>query len=155
MPDDHEHEQFMPPPGSPQSFCVLTTLSAEGDSEVQELADVLEILVQDNMRWIRAVEARGVEAPCCSKCGGVYYRTPSDSDYEAGAILFKCAPDMFADGVAACGTIAAYDVAALRVKEDGDAWVEIIDGGGGPSSYHAVIGTPQGIHDPTESMPTG
>lgn len=151
---DH-HEPFKPPAGGPQSFCVLTTLSATGQGEVDELAQMLEILTQDNERWIQSMLARGVEPPCCAKCGGVKYRVPSQDDYEAGAILFKSAPDMFADGVAACGTIAAYDAAALRVLENGNAWVHIEDGGGGPSSYHAVVGTPGGIHDPTLEMERG
>ena len=152
---DEQHEQFVPPPGSPQSFCVLTTLSASGQDEVDELVDILEILVEDNMRWIARMRELGVEPPCCSKCGGVLYRLPSEEDYAAGAILFKCAPDMFADGVAACGTIAAYNVAAIRVIEGGDAWVVIEDGDGGASSYHAVVGTPEGIVDPTETMERG
>ncbi len=150
-----DHEPFRLPPGGPESFCVLTTLSAEAPAEVEELAQILETLVQDNCRWIAAMLQMGIEPPCCAKCGGVLYREPSEADYQAGAIIFKCAPDMFHDGVAACGTVAAYDVAAIRMLEGGNAWVHIEDGGGGPSSYHAVVGTPEGIHDPTLEMRKG
>jgi len=150
-----KHEPFRPPTGAPKSFCVLTTLSATGPGEAEELADLLETLVQDNMRWLQAVLDMGVEPPCCSKCGGVKYRAPSERDYQAGAVQFKCAPDMFADGIGACGTIAAYDVAALRVLEQVDAWVVITAGAGGASSYHAIVGTPAGEHDPTLEMEAG
>jgi len=150
-----DHELFIAPPNGPQSYCVLVTLCAEGNAEVEQLAEILETLVQDNEAWIRRMQAMGIEPPCCTSCGGVLYRAPSQEDYEQGAIMFKCAPDMFKDGVAACGPIAAYDAAALRVLEGADAWVEIEDGGGGPSSYHAVVGTPAGTHDPTETMESG
>lgn len=154
MSDDEHHDPFVPPADGPQSFCVLVTLCAE-EEEVEQLDDILETLVQDNEVWIRKMQAMGIDPPCCSKCGGVLYRPPEQEDYEHGAILFKCAPDMFADGVAACGSIAAYDAAALRVLEDADAWVVIEDGGGGASSYHAIVGTPNGTHDPTASMEAG
>jgi hypothetical protein len=151
---DHQDAPFVPP-ATPRSFCVLLTLSATGEHEVDELAELLETLVQDNERWIEALLAQGIKPPCCSACGGVLYRLPTEADYQEGAILLKCAADMFADGVAACGTIAAYDAAAARVLEGGDAWVELLDGGGGASSYHAVVGTPGGTHDPTETMDEG
>ena len=154
MSHDHD-EPFVPPPDGPKSFCVMITLCAEGDEEVAELAELLETLVQDNQAWIRKMQDMGIEPPCCSKCGGVLYRAPDQEDYEHGAIMFKCAPDMFADGVGACGPIAAYDAAALRELEGADAWVEIEDGGGGPSSYHAIVGTPGGTHDPTAEMEAG
>lgn len=151
-----DHPPFTPPAGAPKSFCVLTTLSASGTAEAQELADMLEILVEDNMRWIQSVLDLGVEPPCCSKCGGIKYRDVNQADYEAGAILYKCAPDMFHDGVGACGSIAAYDVAAMRVLEQVDAWIVVKPSEDGqPSSYHAVVGTPAGEHDPTLEMEAG
>lgn len=149
------HEPFHPPKNGPRAFCVLTTLAAEGQDEVEELAAMLEILVQDNERWILRMLEMGVVPPCCSKCGGVKYREPSAQDYEAGAVLFECAPAMFEKHIAACGTIAAYDAAAMRQLEDAHAWVEVVDGGGGPSSWHAIVGTPAGPHDPTLEMERG
>jgi len=149
------HKRFIPPEGSSPTFCVLTTFSAPGASEVETLSEQLELLIQDNERWIQSMLRQGIEPPCCSKCGGVKYREPSEADYQAGAILFKAAPDMFRDGVGACGSIAAYDAAALRQLEGVDAWGHIEDSGHGPSSYHAVVGTPAGVHDPTLEMERG
>lgn len=155
MSCEEHHERFVPPKNGPRSFCVLLTLSAEGADEVTELSELLELLVQDNERWIQSMLAMGVTPPCCSKCGGVKYREPTTADYEAGAILFKAAPDMFKDGHAACGSVAAYDVAAMRQLENADAWVHIEHSGGGASSYHAIVGTPAGNHDPTLEMVKG
>ena len=154
MSHDHD-EPFIPPANGPKSFCVQITLCAENEDEVEELRELLETLVQDNEAWIHRMQAMGIEPPCCSACAGVLYRAPDEDDYEHGAIIFKCAPDMFADGIGACGPIAAYDAAALRVLEEIDAWVEIENGGDGPSSYHAIVGTPNGTHDPTATMEAG
>lgn len=152
----HEHhELFVSPPDGPKSFCVLITLCAEGQEEAQELADALELLAQDNERWIQRMLEMGITPPCCAACGGVKYREPSEADYKAGAVLYKCAPDMFKDGHAACGSIAAYNVAATRQLEQQDAWIIIKDGGGGESSYHAIEGSERGEHDATLEMERG
>jgi len=149
---DH-HELFVPPDDS-KAFCVQVTLAASGADEVEELLAILDVLVADNERWIQSMLDRGIRPPCCARCGGVKYRQPTEADYKSGSILFKCAPTMFRDGVAACGTVAAYDVAALRILEGADAWVVLLDAGG-PSSYHAIVGTPAGEHDPTLAMVEG
>lgn len=125
-----------------------------GAEEAQLLADAAELVVDDNVRWIQRQRAAGHETACCARCGGIVYRPPSRAEYRKGVVTIAGAQAMFDAGHGACGTIAAYDAAAKRVKGQ-HAWVEVVPSELGPSYYHAIVGTPDGSHDPTAEMERG
>lgn len=126
---------------------VLEPLTREDDVAMFE--DSCEALVRHNVRWMLAQKERGLDVPCCAGCGGVRYVAPSAREYRQGYVQLLGAAELLRAGAGACGSIACYDVAACRV-EGRDASVVITVQG--PRMYHAVVRTPDGIHDPTANM---
>lgn len=119
------------------------------DDEISMMLDLAELVVRDNLRWMQAQEQAGIEVPCCASCAGVKYVPPTSAEYRSANITIDGAQMLLKKKRGACGSIAAYDAAAKRL-EGVPAEVLIVPQGG--NYYHAVIGTPDGVIDPTAKM---
>jgi hypothetical protein len=133
----------------------MTLNPAPGAEERARVASELEILCDDNEAYFREMQAGGLEVPCCAGCAGVKYRPPSRSQHNRGDVRFYCASDLLRRGHGDCGSVAAFDAAASRVLEGLGARPLVIEGPWGRGSYHAIVQSQKGTHDPTEAMEAG
>ena len=124
------------------------------------LEAIAEGLVRLNEAWLRAQLAAGRDPPCCTECAeapwtsgtGVEY-VPYHGSPKGVSREYWDGPTMFARGAATCMEIAAYDVAALRVKKGEPASVRIVPFPETTSEFHALVQRSDGrIEDPSKSM---
>lgn len=126
-----------------------------GEQEIDQLRQLCELVVQDNVAFFERLANRGIEAPCCCACAGVRYRAPSTREYRSGELRIDGAAHVLETLRAACGGIACYDAAAQRWRGQ-NASVEIVEQPDlGPSYYHAVVATDEGLTDPSAALQAG
>lgn len=134
---------------------VLRLSPNEGVDEIRNLEELCEYVVADNVALFERLAADGFEAPCCCACAGVKYRAPSSADYEAGSLEIDGAARILETLEAACGGIACYDASAARFRGK-PARVRVVpEPELGPSYYHAVVETNEGLLDPSTELAQG
>lgn len=132
-------------------FTLVMSMAPSRRAEPATFARALELLAKDNEAWLRRQERAGFELPCCTKCIGLRYAPLSKAFHENGHVIFLCLHDLIEKGGGDCGSIAAAETAIMRCHGK-EAWPVVGKGPWGTGSHHAVVQTPNGVHDPTTKM---
>ncbi len=122
----------------------LTTEVAGDENQLAALVeDLLEIVVRQNVAYFETHP----NAPCCLDCGTVKYREPSF----ASRVTFATAEDILRTGYAGCAGAAAYMAAKNRTNGIDS---KVVLQRTGARDFHAIVQRPDGsTYDPTLSMP--
>lgn len=120
-----------------------------GEATRRELAQILNILKEDNRLVIQAMLKAGHHVPDTVIDLGLEYRPPIGEEIHTPHQGFYCMADMVERGTFSCGDAAAYEAAVQEEKYGIPTEVIVVPQG--ESEYHALYVSPSGPVDPTEN----
>jgi len=122
----------------------LTSEVVGDDNQVAAVVeDLLEIVVRQNVAYFEAHP----DTPCCLDCGTVKYREPPFSN----RVTFATAEDVLRTGHAGCAGAAAYMAAKNRINGIDS---KVVLQRTGTRDFHAIVQRPDGsTYDPSLQMP--
>ena len=127
------------------------------DMAIETLTALGEGYTLANMVWMRHVGLENV--PCCLGEAGIRYIDPPGCSKKFPCQNVLSAPEILVRGVATCIDVAAYYSARLRLtgQQAAPIFTNMTDQRGRPVSgqFHALVDTPQGVHDYTKDLIDG
>ena len=125
----------------------LNLCGPPGEATRRELAQLLNVVKEDNRLVIKAMLSAGYAVPDDMWSMGLTYSPPSPEEAQTPEQEFYCMADMIENGWFSCGDAAAYEAAVQEEKFGRDTQVVVVPMG--RFEYHAIYVGPDGPVDPT------